>query len=52
VLRALNDHDWDWIAWDMHPAAGPSLISDWKYTPTAGFGMLVKEALAGKYPTS
>ena len=32
----------------MHPRAGPRLISDWKYTPTPGFGVLVKDALAGK----
>jgi mannose/cellobiose epimerase-like protein (N-acyl-D-glucosamine 2-epimerase family) len=50
VLQALHEHDWDWIAWDMHPRAGPRLIADWKYTPTPGFGVLVKEALAGKYP--
>src|SRR5262249_38694263 len=50
VLIALHDHDWDWIAWDLHPRAGPRLISDWKYTPTPGFGLLVKDALAGKYP--
>jgi mannose/cellobiose epimerase-like protein (N-acyl-D-glucosamine 2-epimerase family) len=50
VLRALHEHDWDWIAWDMHPAAGPRLIADWTYTPTPGFGTLVKDALAGKYP--
>jgi hypothetical protein len=51
VLIALNEHDWDWIAWDLHPRAGPRLISDWKYTPTPWFGQLVKDALAGKYPT-
>jgi mannose/cellobiose epimerase-like protein (N-acyl-D-glucosamine 2-epimerase family) len=48
VLQALRDHDWDWIAWDLHPHSGPRLISDWKYTPTPGFGVLVKEALQGK----
>jgi hypothetical protein len=47
-----GEHDWDWIAWDMHPRAGPRLISDWKYTPTAGFGILVKDALAGKKPAT
>ena len=52
VLIALHDHDWDWIAWDMHPRAGPRLISDWKYSPTPDFGVLVKSALAGKYPQS
>jgi hypothetical protein len=51
VLAALHEHDWDWIAWDMHPRAGPRLIADWKYTPTPGFGVPVKDALAGKYLT-
>jgi len=48
VLAALGEHDWDWIAWDMHPHAGPRLISDWKYTPTPTFGVHVRAALAGK----
>jgi hypothetical protein len=30
VLAALHDHDWDWVAWDMHPRAGPRLVADWK----------------------
>lgn len=50
VLIALHEHDWDWIAWDMHPRAGPRLVSDWKYTPTPEFGVHVKAALSGKYP--
>jgi Tol biopolymer transport system component len=50
VLQALEDHDWAWTAWDLHPRAGPRLISDWKYTPTPGFGKWVKLALAGTLP--
>ena len=50
VLPALHDHDWDWTAWDLHPFAGPRLISDWKYTPTPWFGRWVKEALIGTLP--
>jgi hypothetical protein len=45
VLKALKEHDWDWTAWDLHPAAGPRLISDWKYTPTPAFGVPVLQAL-------
>jgi hypothetical protein len=45
VVEALHAHGWSWTAWDLHPAAGPRLISDWKYTPTPGFGALVKHAL-------
>lgn len=50
VLQALKDHQWDWTAWDMHPQAGPRLISDWKYTPTPAFGAWVKMALVGTLP--
>lgn len=48
VLQAAKENGWMWTAWDLHPAAGPTLISDWNYTPTPSFGKLVKEALAGK----
>jgi enterochelin esterase family protein len=50
VLAALKGHDWDWTAWDLHPAAGPTLISDWDYTPTPHFGVWVKQALAAGPP--
>ena len=50
VLQVLEDHGWHWTAWDLHPYAGPRLISDWNYTPTPSFGKWVKLALAGKQP--
>jgi Tol biopolymer transport system component len=50
VLQALEDHEWNWTAWDLHPAAGPRLISDWNYTPTPGFGKWVQQALLGTLP--
>jgi len=50
VLQSLEEHKWSWTAWDLHPAAGPRLISDWKYTPTPTFGKWVKEALLGTLP--
>ncbi|HZT40689.1 MAG TPA: cellulase family glycosylhydrolase [Chthonomonadaceae bacterium] len=50
VLQALQEHHWNWIAWDLHPSAGPTLISDWNYTPTPHFGIYVKEALVGNLP--
>jgi hypothetical protein len=50
VLQALEAHAWNWIAWDMHPQAGPRLISDWKYTATPAFGAWVKKALLGTLP--
>jgi hypothetical protein len=51
VLQALHDHKWNWTAWDLHPAAGPTLISDWNYTPTPTFGTFVKQELAGTLPS-
>ncbi len=46
TLKILHDHRWSWIAWDLHPAAGPRLISDWNYTPTPSFGAPVKKELS------
>jgi endoglucanase len=50
VLKAMHDHDWDFTAWDLHPSAGPKLISDWNYTPTSHFGVWVKQELTGTIP--
>src|ERR1017187_1062124 len=46
VMQALNDHHWSWTAWDLHTGAGPTLITDWNYTPSPRFGVYVKQALA------
>jgi endoglucanase len=46
VLHVLQAHQWSWTAWDLHPHAGPTLISDWDYTPSSHFGVYVKQALA------
>jgi len=48
VVKAMEDRKCHWTAWDLHPAAGPTLISDWKYTPTPSFGSIVKAALEKK----
>jgi aryl-phospho-beta-D-glucosidase BglC (GH1 family) len=50
-LAVLEDHGWNWAAWDFHPFAGPCLIGDWNYTPTPPFGALVKEILGKNEPT-
>ena len=26
VLQAIEDHQWSYTAWDLHPSAGPTLI--------------------------
>lgn len=49
VLQAIEDHQWSYTAWDFHPAAGPTLISGWDYTPTPGFGVYVKQMLEGMW---
>jgi hypothetical protein len=46
VLKEMDKRRCHYIAWDLHPAAGPTLVSDWKYTPTPSFGVLVKASLA------
>lgn len=48
VLDIIRKGRYHYTAWDLHPAAGPTLISDWNYTPTKGFGDLVKAQLAEK----
>ena len=51
MLQAIQDHNWAFTAWDMHPTAGPVLIADWNYMPTPEFGVYVKELLVkGKLP--
>ncbi|MGB7769281.1 MAG: cellulase family glycosylhydrolase [Verrucomicrobiia bacterium] len=48
LLSYIKDHDIRmWTAWDLHPAAGPSLIKNWSYEPTA-FGKFVKKQLAAE----
>jgi hypothetical protein len=46
TLQAFKDHHWNWVAWDLHPAAGPTLLKNWNYEPTPTFGVPVKKALS------
>ena len=46
MLRVLEEHRWNWTAWDFHPTAAPCLISDWSYAPTPEFGVWVRQALS------
>jgi hypothetical protein len=50
VMQVIQDRKWSWTAWDFHPQAGPTLISDWNYTPTPDFGVFVKQMIAGTLP--
>jgi hypothetical protein len=45
MITVLEEHSWNWTAWDFHPSAWPCLVSDWDYTPTPHFGVWVKRAL-------
>ena len=44
LMRYARKHKLHWTAWDMHTAAGPTLIKNWEYEPTAS-GQFVKEQL-------
>jgi hypothetical protein len=50
VMQAIQEHQWSFTAWDLHPSAGPALISDWNYTPSPRYGVFVKEMLDGTLP--
>jgi hypothetical protein len=51
LLAGIQENNWAFVAWDLHPAAGPTLIADWNYMPTPDFGVYVKQLLVtGKSP--
>jgi hypothetical protein len=50
VLQAIQDHQWNYTAWDLHTSAGPTLLSDWNYTPSPRYGVFLKQMLAGTLP--
>ncbi len=45
LMDYANRHNLNWTAWDLHIAAGPTLIKNWQYEPTI-FGQFVKDQLA------
>lgn len=48
ILALIQKHQLHWTGFSFHPKAAPTIISDWEYTPTAHWGVFVKDALAGK----
>jgi len=46
VIKEMDKRHCNYLAWDLHPSAGPTLIKDWTYAPTPSFGTLVKASLA------
>ena len=45
VIAWAAKHDVSWCSWAFHPQAGPVLIKNWRYRPSA-FGKLIKAAIA------
>jgi len=43
IFQWMEEHQYHYTAWDFHPSAGPSLIKNWTYEPTAHHGSFVKE---------
>jgi hypothetical protein len=52
VLGMIQKHRLHWTGFSFHPKCAPTVISDWKYTPTPHWGIFVKEALAGRQFTA
>lgn len=48
VLGMMQKHRLHWTGFSFHPKAAPTIISDWDYTPTAHWGVFVKDALSGR----
>ena len=46
VLKACDENNWHYTAWNLHAGATPRLIKDWSYEPTEFFGVFVRENLA------
>ncbi len=44
----IQKYKLNWTDWSFHPQALPCLLADGKYTPTPYWGVLAKDALAGK----
>ncbi len=43
-VQCLRDNEHlSWTAWDLHPAAGPSLIRNWEYEPTDTGQLVIDE---------
>ena len=45
LMDYAGQYQLSWTAWDLHVTAGPCLIKNWSYEPTA-FGQFVKEQLS------
>jgi hypothetical protein len=47
VVAYAAAHQISWCCWAFHPQAGPVLIKNWNYQPSA-FGELIKKAIPGR----
>lgn len=48
VLAMMQQYHLNWTGWSFHSQAGPCLLADKNFTPTAYWGVPVKQALAGE----
>jgi endoglucanase len=51
MLDWMDSNKLSWAGWCFHTAAGPSMISDWQYTPTPYHGAIIKKRLLS-YPNT
>jgi hypothetical protein len=45
MLDWMDLNKLNWAGWCFHTAATPSMISDWRYTPTKHHGAIIKQRL-------
>ncbi|MCL2773181.1 MAG: glycoside hydrolase family 5 protein [Oscillospiraceae bacterium] len=45
ILDWIDEHQYNFTAWDFHPSAGPCLIKNFDNEPTEYFGVYIKEYL-------
>ena len=50
IFDFIDQNQFNWTAWCLHPTATPNMISDWKYTPTDFWGKFVKDHLTKQTP--
>ncbi len=48
----IDNNQYSWSGWSMHPGGGPAIITDWTYaTVTASNGKYIKDRLTSYTPT-
>jgi hypothetical protein len=52
LFSYVDQHQFSWSGWSFHPSAGPTIISNWDYTPTPYWGSFVRAELAKRDPNA